>query len=208
MTDKQNDVLSYINRFINNNSFPPSYREIGEHFNIASTFGVKRHIDALIKKGYLNIDSNSNRSISLTDKALEIFGAIKENNSFEIPILGRVIAGYPVLSEQNIDGTLIVDSSLIKKGKKYFGLKVRGDSMIEDGIFENDTVIIQSQKTANNNEIIIAMVNNETTVKRFRKKNNQIELIPANKDFQNIKISESDDFKILGKVVGVYRFYN
>lgn len=208
MTEKQKDVLSYINRFINNNSFPPSYREIGEHFGIASTFGVKRHIDALIKKGYLNTDSNSNRSISLTDKALEVFGVIKENSSFEISILGRVAAGYPVLSEQNIEGTLIVDSSLIKKGNKYFGLKVRGDSMIEDGIFENDTVIVQSQSTANNNEIIIALVNNDATVKRLSKKNNQIELIPANKDFQNIKISENDNFEILGKVIGVYRFYN
>ncbi len=83
--------------------------------------------------------------------------------------LGRVAAGYPILSEQNIEGTLFIDSSLIKRGNNYFGLKVRGESMIEDGIFEGDTVIVKSQNSANNNEIVIAMVDKDTTVKRYSK---------------------------------------
>ncbi len=208
LTQRQEDILKFISDFITTNSFPPSYREIGNHFSITSTFGVKRHLDALIKKGYINIDSKSNRSIALTEKSSEIFNTIKENNSIEIPILGRVAAGYPVLSEQNIDGTLFIDSSLIKRGGNYFGLKVRGESMIEDGIFEGDTVIVKSQKSANNNEIVIAMVDSDTTVKRYKKNKTNIELIPANKDFSPIIISDKDDFSILGKVVGVYRIFN
>lgn len=208
LTDRQEDILKFINDFINTNGFPPSYREIGNHFGIASTFGVKRHLDALVKKGFLTIDSKTNRSISLTEQAELLFNTIKENNSIEIPILGRVAAGYPVLSEQNIEGTLFIDSSLIRKGSDYFGLKVRGDSMIDDGIFEGDTVIVKSQNNAINNEIVIAMVDSDTTVKRYKKNKDNIELLPANKDFEPIIISHKDDFSILGKVVGVYRIFN
>ncbi len=208
MTDRQKEILKFIKEFIDQNSYPPSYREIGSHFNISSTFGVKRHIDALIKKGYLNVDSNSNRSITLTEQSNTLFNIEKENNSCEIPVLGRVAAGYPVFSEQNVEGTLIIDNSLIRKGFKYFGLKVHGDSMIDAGIFEGDTVIVKAQKEAINNDIIIAMVDNDTTVKRFLKKNDQVELIPENKNFQPIVVNNKNDFSILGKVVAVFRTYN
>lgn len=208
MTQRQEEILKFINEFITNNGFPPSYREIGTNFSITSTFGVKRHLDALIKKGYINIDSKSNRSISLTEKASSLFNTIRENNSIEIPILGRVAAGSPVLSEQNMDGTLFIDSSQIRRGEKYFGLKVRGDSMIDEGIFEGDTVIVRSQQSAINDEIVIAMVDNETTVKKYKKNKMNIELIPANKNYHPIVVSPQDGFSILGKVVGVYRIYN
>ena len=208
MTQRQEDILRFINDFINRNGFPPSYREIGSHFDIKSTFGVKRHIDALIKKGYIQIGDKSNRSISLTDQSYSLFDRVRENSSTEIPILGRVAAGYPVFAEENIEGTLVIDSSLIKGNEKLFGLKVRGDSMIEDGIFEGDTVIVKSQNKAANNDIVIAMVDNDTTVKRYRNKNSQIELIPANKNYQPILVSGKNDFSILGKVIGIYRLYN
>ncbi|MDX1700180.1 MAG: transcriptional repressor LexA [Melioribacteraceae bacterium] len=208
MTERQEEILKFIFDFIETNGFPPSYREIGNHFGITSTFGVKRHLDALIKKGYINIDSKSNRSISLTEISLEKYKSNLENKSVEIPILGRVAAGYPVLSEQNIDGTLMIDSSLIRRGNNYFGLKVRGDSMIEDGIFEGDTVIVKSQNSAKSNDIIIAMVDNDTTVKRYMQNMGVIKLLPANKNYQPIEISLQNDFSILGKVIGVYRTYN
>lgn len=208
LTSRQEEILKFIHDFIESNGFPPSYREIGTHFNITSTFGVKRHLDALIKKGFINIDSKSNRSISLTETSQLKFNSKKENNSIEIPIIGRVAAGYPILSEQNIEGTLFIDSSLIKRGNNYFGLKVRGESMIEDGIFEGDTVIVKSQSDANNNEIVIAMVDKDTTVKRYKRSKSKIELIPANKDFETITITPTNEFSILGKVVGVYRTYN
>ena len=123
-------------------------------------------------------------------------------------MLGKVAAGYPVLSDQNIDGTLLIDASLIKKGFKYFGLKVRGESMIDDGILEGDTVIVKSQKDAINNDIIIAMLDNDTTVKKYFKKNDKIELIPANKNFNTIFVKNKNDFSIIGKVVAVFRTYN
>jgi len=207
MTDRQKEILTFINQFINLNGFPPSYRQIGNNFDISSTFGVKRHLDALIKKGYINIDSNSNRSISLTKKSYSLFNENLKQNFLEIPIIGRVAAGYPVLSEENIEGTLVIDSSLIKKDFQYFGLKVKGDSMIDEGIFEGDTVIVKSQNVANNNEIIIAMVNGETTVKKYFKNKSKIELIPANKNYSPITISNQMDFSVIGKVVGVYRYY-
>lgn len=208
MTERQNNILNFIKDFVDTNGFPPSYREIGSHFNISSTFGVKRHLDALVKKGYLNVFTNSNRSINLTEKSEILFNTKKENNSVEIPILGKVAAGYPVLSDQNIDGTLLIDASLIKKGFKYFGLKVRGESMIDDGILEGDTVIVKEQNDAINNDIVIAMLDNDTTVKRYYKKNDRIELIPANKDFNPIIVKRKNDFSILGKVVAVFRTYN
>ncbi|MBK8945568.1 MAG: transcriptional repressor LexA [Ignavibacteriae bacterium] len=208
MTERQNSILNFIKEFVDTNGFPPSYREIGSHFNISSTFGVKRHLDALVKKGYLNVFTNSNRSITLTEKSDTLFNTKKENNSVEIPILGKVAAGYPVLSNQNMDGTLLIDASLIKKGFKYFGLKVRGESMIDDGILEGDTVIVKEQNDAINNDIVIAMLDNDTTVKRYYKKNDRIELIPANKDFDPIIVKGKNDFSILGKVVAVFRTYN
>ncbi|MEE9432394.1 MAG: transcriptional repressor LexA [Melioribacteraceae bacterium] len=208
MTERQEDILKFINDFINRNGFPPSYREIGNHFNIKSTFGVKRHLDALIKKGFIQMSDKSNRSISLTDKSYSLFDRVRETNATEIPILGRVAAGYPVFAEENIEGTLVIDSSLIRGSEKLFGLKVRGDSMIEDGIFEGDTVIVKSQNKAMNNDIIIAMLDNDTTVKRYRNTNSKIELIPANKNYQPIPVSSKNDFSIIGKVVGVYRLYN
>lgn len=208
MTDRQKEILKFIKEFIEQNGYPPSYREIGSHFRISSTFGVKRHIDALIKKGYLNVDSNSNRSITLTEQSNTLFNIEKENNSYEIPIIGKVAAGYPVFAEQNIEGTLLIDNSLIRKGFKYFGLKVRGDSMIDVGILEGDTVVVKAQKEATNDDIVIAMVDNDTTVKRFIKKNNQVELIPENRNFQPIIVNDQNDFSILGKVVAVFRTYN
>lgn len=208
LTERQNNILNFIKEFVDTNGFPPSYREIGNHFNISSTFGVKRHLDALVKKGYLNVFSNSNRSITLTEKSEILFNEKKENNSIKIPILGKVAAGYPVLSNQNYDGTLYVDTSLIKKGFNYFGLKVRGESMIDDGILEGDTVIVKAQSEASNNDIIIALVDNDTTVKRYFRKKDSIELIPANKNFETIVVKNNNEFSILGKVVAVFRIYN
>lgn len=207
LTKRQEEILKFINDFIMFNGFPPSYREIGNHFDISSTFGVKRHLDALIKKGFINIDSKSNRSISLTETASYLFNSKKENNSIEIPILGRVAAGYPILSEENMEGSLFIDSNLIKGSGKFFGLKVRGDSMIDDGILEGDTVIVKVQSTANNNEIVIAMIDNDTTVKRYFNNKRDIQLLPANKNYNAINVTAKNDFSILGKVVGVYRFY-
>ena len=204
LTDRQEDILKFINDFINTNGFPPSYREIGNHFGIASTFGVKRHLDALVKKGFLTIDSKTNRSISLTEEAELLFNTIKENNSVEIPILGRVAAGYPVLSEQNIEGTLFIDSSLIRKGSDYFGLKVRGDSMIDAGILDGDLIAVRKSQTANVGEIVVARIEDEVTVKRLEMQGANAVLQPANDFYQPI-VLPAEDLAIEGLFVGLIR---
>jgi repressor LexA len=207
LTERQNEIYQFIKEYIDFNSYPPTYREIGTQFGIASTFGVKRHIDALIKKGFLNMSENTSRTISIT----ESLSSPKQNNNantIEIPIIGRVAAGQPILAEENIEGTFNIQESLIHGKADCFALKVKGDSMINAGIFEGDVVIINPQKDANNGEIIVAMLENEATLKRFERKNGNISLIPENDKYSPIAINKSDNFSIIGKALGVFRWYN
>jgi len=206
LTLRQKEILDFIQESIELNGYPPTYREIGKQFEISSTFGVKRHIDALIKKGYLESESNSNRAMSIVN--MEKSSSSQMPNTMEIPIIGRVAAGYPILAEQNIEGTLTIDQSLTRQGKETFGLKVKGDSMIKAGILEGDIVIVNSQKSANNGEIIIALLGDEATCKRFENKNNKFNLIPENDNYPVIPLNNREDFTIIGKVVGVFRSYN
>jgi len=206
LTERQENIYQFIKDFIDFNSYPPTYREIGTHFNIASTFGVKRHIDALIKKGFLNIGENSIRTISITENSLS--SKIINVDTIEIPIIGRVAAGQPILAEENIEGTINIQASLINSKANCFALKVKGDSMINAGIFEGDVVIINPQKDANNGEIIVAMIDNEATLKRFERKNGNISLIPENDNYSPINVHNLDNFSIIGKALGVFRWYN
>lgn len=209
LTERQRNILKFIQNFKESNGYPPTLREIGKNFEIASTFGVKRHIDALVKKGYLNVESNASRGISIIKEQESIHSPISLNNSKEIPIVGRVAAGTPITSYENLEGTVVIDSSFLKRGHEdSFALKVKGDSMIDAGIFENDLLLIAPQQTANNSDIIVAMVDGEITVKTFMKKNNKINLIPANKNYIPIVIKSEQDFSIIGKVKGVLRWLN
>jgi len=206
LTERQNNIYQFIKEFIDFNSYPPTYREIGTQFGIASTFGVKRHIDALIKKGFLNIGENSSRTLSLTAN-------FKENNrqtaaTIEIPIIGRVAAGQPILAEENIEGTFNIQSSLINGKADCFALKVKGDSMINAGIFEGDVVIVNPQKDANNGEIVVALLDNEATLKRYKRIDGNISLMPENDNYSPIAVNKSDNFSIVGKALGVFRWYN
>jgi len=206
LTERQENIYQFIKDFIDFNNYPPTYREIGTHFNIVSTFGVKRHIDALIKKGFLNIGENSSRTISITENYLT--SKVINADTIEIPIIGRVAAGQPILAEENIEGTINIQASLINSKTNCFALKVKGDSMINAGIFEGDVVIINPQKDANNGEIIVAMIDNEATLKRFERKNGNIALIPENDKYSPIIVNNLDNFSIIGKALGVFRWYN
>ncbi len=207
LTERQESIYQFIKEFIDFNSYPPTYREIGTQFGIASTFGVKRHIDALIKKGFLNIGENSSRTLSLTNNFDDNSKPIN-SDTIEIPIIGRVAAGQPILAEENIEGTFNIQASLINGKADCFALKVKGDSMINAGIFEGDVVIINPQKDANNGEIIVAMIDNEATLKRFNRNNGNILLMPENDKYTPIAINKSDNFSIVGKALGVFRWYN
>ena len=211
LTERQNKILTFLRDFVRENGFPPTLREIGRSFEIASTFGVKRHLDALEKKGYIRIESNASRGIAIIEQEEElILNATFDKNEYfsKIPIVGRVAAGSPILAMENIEGSVIIDPSFIKKAEDAFALRVRGDSMINAGIFEGDVVIVSPNQKGKNGDIIVAMLDDEVTVKRLEMKNNKIKLLPENEDFQPIQITEKNRFSIIGKVKGVVRWLN
>ena len=164
-------------------------------------------IDALIKKGFLNIGENSSRTISLTE-SFKDNSYSRVTDTIEIPIIGRVAAGQPILAEENIEGTFNIQASLINGKADCFALKVKGDSMINAGIFEGDVVIINPQKDADNGEIVVALLDNEATLKRYKRLNGNISLLPENDNYSPITIGKSDNFEIVGKALGVFRWYN
>ncbi len=205
LTERQQNILDFIRKFQELNGYPPTLREIGKNFSIASTFGVKRHIDALVKKNHLIVESNTSRGISIVNKQ----NTPALNNSIEIPIIGQVAAGIPITSYENLEGTVVIDSSFLKRGREdSFALKVKGDSMIDEGIFENDLLLVTPQQNVNNSDIIVAMVNGEVTVKTYMKKEQKILLLPANKNYTPIEINSEQEFSIIGKVKGVLRWLN
>ena len=210
LTDRQEEILLFISQFREANGYPPTLREIGKKFDISSTFGVKRHLDALSKKGYLNIESNASRGISLIHKLFSEQSANynRDNEFRKIPIVGRVAAGSPILAIENIEGSVVIDNSFMKRSDDCFALKVKGDSMVNAGIFEGDLVIVSPSKESVNGDTVVARLNDEVTVKTFEKKNNLIRLLPHNDNYQPIEVDKSREFKIVGKVTGVVRWLN
>ena len=212
LTERQEEILTFIKQFREENGYPPTLREIGKKFGISSTFGVKRHLDALVKKGYLNIESNASRGISFSKDenttSTNIFNLEKEIGFQKVPVVGRVAAGTPILAEENIEGSVILDSSFIKRSEDSFALKVKGDSMINVGIYEGDLVIVSSKRDIHNGDTVVAMLNDEATVKTYENKNDKIKLIPQNEKYKPIEIAGTDDFKLIGKVIGVVRWLN
>ncbi len=211
LTDRQREILSFISQFLEASGYPPTLREIGKKFGISSTFGVKRHLDALVKKGYLNVESNASRGISFVHNINS-----SRNNEYsridelfrKIPVIGRVAAGSPILAIENIEGSVIIDNSFMKKSDECFALKVKGDSMINAGIFEGDLVIVSPNKETVNGDTVVARLDDEVTVKTLEKKRNKIRLIPENENYKPIEIDDKKEFSIVGKVVGVIRWFN
>lgn len=211
LTDRQKDILTFIKQFTLETGYPPTLREIGKHFQISSTFGVKRHLEALVKKGFINIESNASRGISLIRKNNDDFieKSVRDEDIFvKIPVIGRVAAGIPIDAVENLEGSLVVDPSFFKKDEDAFALRVKGDSMINAGINDKDLVIVSTKEQAKNGDIVVALLNDEATVKRFEIINNKIRLIPENISYNPIEIKSDDDFKLVGKVKGVVRWLN
>jgi len=211
LTDRQEEIFSFIKQFTLESGYPPTLREIGKNFQISSTFGVKRHLEALVKKGFINIESNASRGISLVRKNADDFidRSIRDDDVFvKIPVIGRVAAGIPINAVENLEGSLIVDPSFLKKAEDAFALRVNGDSMINAGINDKDLVIVSPKEQAKNGDIVVAMLNDEATVKRFEFVNNKIRLIAENNAYLPIEVKKEDDFKLIGKVKGVVRWLN
>ena len=211
LTDRQEDILTFIKQFTLDSGYPPTLREIGKHFQISSTFGVKRHLEALVKKGFINIESNASRGISFLKKTSEDFHGVADRDDsvfVKIPILGRVAAGLPINAVENHEGSLVVDPSFLKQAGDAFALRVKGDSMINAGINDKDLVIVSPKELAKNGDIVVAMLNDEATVKKFEIINNNIRLIAENDSYKPIEVKSSDDFNLIGKVKGVVRWLN
>lgn len=199
LTPRQREIFEFIREEIRRKGIPPTYREIGERFKIRSTNGVKRTLDALLRKGYLERTPNISRGLALPEEFYDFA------QTRTIPIIGRVAAGHPIVAEENLEGTLQVDSNLFR-GEGYFALRVRGDSMKNAGIFDGDIVIARQQSTAQKGDIVVAILGEEATVKRYLPENGNIILMPENEEYSPIVVRRDDpDFRIVGKVTGLVR---
>ena len=214
LSARQRAILEMIRKWIDDNGVPPTYREIGQAMGIRSTNGVSDHIKALLRKEYLMRVGRGTRglarSLVLTDKAIGIGFGPKGSNAedlVEIPIYGQVAAGQPLLAEENLEGTLRVDSFLLPGAGKVFALRVFGESMIDDGIMHGDYIFVRKQLDVNDGDIVVAMVDGDATVKRLYREPERIRLQPANESMSPIYVNASDfrEVDILGAVVGVYR---
>jgi repressor LexA len=195
--DRTHEILGFIERFSRERGFPPTIREIGKAFGIASTNGVRYHLHRLEKDGHLRRSGKISRGI-------ESMRSNAHGKDPGIPILGRVAAGQPILAEECYEGRLETDHLFGESGE-LFALRVRGDSMIDAGVFENDYVVVRQQDTAAAGEMVVAMIDDEATVKFYRPGANAIELVPANARYRPIVVERGEEFRLLGVVRGVVR---
>lgn len=200
LNDKARAILGFIQRYAREHGYPPTIREIGEEFSIASTNGVRYYLDRLEEHEHIRRNEKISRGIELITS--DDHG--EPEPAAGIPILGRVAAGQPILASQSYDGS-IEPTRVFGDPAGLFALKVRGDSMIDAGILEGDYVVVRSQDRATSGEMVVAMVDDEATVKYFRPKGDRVELEPANERYEPIVVSRSAELRILGVVKGVIR---
>jgi repressor LexA len=230
LTQRQQMVLDFIRSSIVDRGYPPTLREIGARMGIRSTNGVNDHLRALERKGYLTREDMKSRALRPTN--LDTHGsngvhggngsngtplasgldgllepAANDADLVEIPVVGRVAAGLPLLAEEHVIDTVRIDRNLVKGGREVFGLRVHGDSMIDAGILNGDYIFVKKQLTASRGEIVVALISDEATVKYYFPEKDQIRFQPANKNMAPIFVRAAD-FKptmLLGVVVGVFR---
>jgi len=195
LTSRQQQVYAFLLAYVEKNGYPPTLKEIAGHLGITGNLGVLRHLQALEKKGFLSRAAGSSRGIILSRRA----------RSVTLPLVGTVPAGPLSEALENIEEQLVVDPSLVR-GENSFALRVHGDSMIEAQIAPGDLAIVRPQATAENGDIVVAMLNGEATLKRFFRESGGIRLQPENSRLQPIILRPEDgDLQILGKVTGVVR---
>lgn len=205
LSARQKDVLDFIAVTVQRHGVPPTYREIGDALAISSTNGVADHVKALIRKGYLRrTEQGAARGLQLTDKA----GPVARGDTVSIPLLGHVAAGPAILADENYERSMHLDASLVPGEGSIFALRVRGDSMMEEGILDKDLVFVRQQPSARNGDIIVALVDGEATVKFYFHEGGRIRLQPAHPTMDPIYVDDRANFSILGLVVGVYRRYH
>jgi len=202
LTDRQRSVLEYLKQFLRDNGYPPTIREIAAHFGIRSPRGVQDHLAALERKGFIRRSRERSRGIELLGLAPLPAG---DGNVVSLPLVGRVAAGQPVLSDENIEDWIEVDASFAAREGNFL-LKVVGDSMVDAHILDGDTIVVSPQETARNGEIVVALVDDEATVKTFYREPGGIRLQPENPDMEPIRVpAGSGEVRIIGRVVAVMR---
>jgi len=212
LTDRQRQILSFIVKETETRGFPPTIREIGEEMDIRSTNGVNDHLKALERKGYLLRGEQQSRSLVPTKRARLVLGlgtrSSKEAGMIDVPLLGKVAAGAPLLATENVEDSVKIDRFLLGgNGREVFALRVKGESMIEDGIHDGDYLFVRKTPSAQPGEIVVALIEDEATVKRYYPEGDRIRFQPANRHMQPIYVDRSQfrSTMLLGVVVGVYR---
>lgn len=196
---KQQQILDYIKDEILKKGYPPTVRDIGEAVNLKSTSSVFSHLSALEKKGYIRKDPTKPRAIEVIDDSFQLV----RHEMTSIPVVGTVAAGMPILAQQNIDSYFPLPVEYTPNAQSFI-LKVKGDSMINVGIFDGDMIFVEQSNTARNGDIVVALVEDSATVKTFYKENGRIRLQPENDDMEPFYFDSVD---ILGKVFGVLRLF-
>lgn len=199
ITAKQKEILDYIKHEILNKGYPPAVREICEAVHLKSTSSVHAHLETLEKNGYIRRDPTKPRAIEIMDENFNL----NRREVVNVPMIGSVAAGQPILAVENIEAYFPIPAEMIPNHQSFM-LKVKGESMVNAGILDGDQILVQQQDTAQNGEIVVALVEDSATVKTFYKEDGQIRLQPENDSMEPIIV---DDCKILGKVFGVFRLF-
>jgi len=198
LSGKQSDILNFIKKQIREKGYPPTVREICAGVGLSSTSTVHGHLERMEKKGIIKRDKTKTRAIEIVEDSFN------RKELINIPLIGTVTAGVPILAFENIEDTFSIPSGYVKSTKELFMLRIKGESMIEAGILNGDLAIIEKDNTAENGEIVIALIDNDATLKRFYKEKDHIRLQPENSSMDPIIVK---DCTILGKLVGLYRKY-
>ncbi len=201
LTKRQEEILDFILHYVETEGYPPSIREIGQQFGIGSLRGVTVHLDALERKSYIS-RSNTPRSIKLTHPKF----TPGNSRVTMLPLVGTIAAGTPITADQDVEGMIPVPSEMVKNVDGAFLLRVKGDSMIGDGIMPRDLVVIRPQKTFHGNDVMAVRVGEEATVKRIHKTKGGVQLLSSNPDYAPIEVDPTDT-EVIGKVVGLFRDY-
>lgn len=203
LTDRQQEFLTYICSFIEEHNYPPTIREMAARFSV-SVKGAYDHVLALKKKGFINYDGKRSRAIEIIKPDTVEEEHDQSQLVAEIPIMGEVAAGKPILSEENREGSVLVPWAVLKTGGQYFAMRVQGDSMIGAGIFPDDVVVIEKTEQVRNNDIVVAVLDDRVTIKRFFRESSRICLQPENSAYKPIYCQ---DIRLIGKLAYLIRLY-
>ena len=201
ISPKQTEILEYIKSEIINRGFPPAVREICEAVNLKSTSSVHSHLETLERNGYIRRDTTKPRAIEIVDDNFNL----TRRELVNVPVVGRVAAGEPILAVENVENYFPIPAEFMPNSQTFM-LNVKGESMINAGILDGDQILVQQQSTAENGDIVVALIDDSATVKTFYKEDGYYRLQPENDTMEPIIVK--DDLKILGKVIGVFRFFH